>query len=160
MGFVMLVGCGGGKPEPSTPASTSDYDEMATESESEPEETSASSHSSAPVSEMGERPPPIPEAWELHQRDCDALGAKYEQLLLAVELEKLEARKLNEKQRGAAEQNVRGTAKQGAENWMRACEGIVGTVQVKSRWDCAYRANTLDRFKGCMDGKYDREGDD
>jgi hypothetical protein len=158
LGVVVLAACGGAKPEPETPASESAFDDVAAEPEENAEDpVDEPPGSDGPVSEMGDRPPPIPEAWELHQRDCDALGVKYEQLLLTVETEKLEARKLNEKQRATAEQNVRATAKQGAQNWMNACGDIVGTIQVKARWDCAYQATTLDRFKGCMDGKFDAE---
>jgi hypothetical protein len=121
------------------------------------ESTQPRSSSSGPVSEMGDRAPPIPEAWELHQRDCDGLAVKYEKLLLDVEMEKLEKRNIKDKQRATAEKNVQATAKEGARNWLRACEDIVGTIQVKTRWDCAHKATNLDRFKGCMDGKFDGE---
>lgn len=156
----MLTACGGSQPEPKAaePDPFAEVDEMYEVVEEEPEEsTEPRSSSSGPVSEMGDRAPPIPEAWELHQRDCDALSVKYEKLLLDVEMEKLEKRNLKDKQRATAEKNVQATAKEGARNWLQACEDIVGTVQVKSRWDCADKATTLDRFKGCMDGKFDGE---
>lgn len=159
-GLALLAACGGSQPEPKAaePDPFAEVDEMYEVVEEEPEEsTQPRSSSSEPVSEMGDRAPPIPEAWELHQRDCDALSVKYEKLLLDVEMEKLEARNLKDKQRATAEKNVQATAKEGARNWLNACEDIVGTIQVKARWDCAHKATTLDRFKGCMDGKFDGE---
>jgi len=156
LGWAFLLACGGSQTKAETPESESAFDELEP-AEEKVVEAPQEPPPSGRVSEMGRRPPPIPEAWELKQSDCDALEKKYEQLLLAVEIEKLEKRKLNEKQRATAEKNVQITAKEGARNWLRACNDIVGTVQVKGRWDCAYKATTLDRFKGCMDGKFDAE---
>jgi hypothetical protein len=153
-GWGLLVACGGAQPEPKVaePDPFAEVDEMYevvddTEQESRPS-------TSGPVSEMGDRAPPTPEAWELHQRDCDALSTKYETLLLNSEMEKLEKRNVKEKQRAQAEKNARQTAAQGARNWLSACEDIVGTIQPKERWDCAYKAGTLERFKDCLDGNH------
>jgi hypothetical protein len=159
VGVAFLVACGGSQQKPETP----EPEPMVEESEPMPEEPSEEPEEappSGPVSEMGDRPPPVPEAWEPSQADCDDLGAKYEGLLLAVEMEKLEKRNLKPKQKEAAEKNVRITAKQGAQNWLQACQEIVGSVQFKPRWDCAFKALTLDRFNGCMKGKFDDENRD
>ena len=111
-----------------------------------------------PVSEFGnDRPQPIPEAWELNPGDCDKFGQKYEELLLAREMEKLEKRNLKPKFRPSAEANVRDTAKRGANTWKAACAEILGTVQRRPRWECAYAATTFERFEGCLDGKFDSE---
>ncbi len=159
MGLASLVACGGSQPEPKAaePDPFEEVDQMYEVVDEEPGESTQPRSTSGPVSEMGDRAPPIPEAWELHQRDCDALSVKYEKLLLDVEMEKLEKRNLKDKQRATAEKNVQATAKEGARNWLQACGDIVGTIQVKERWDCAHKATTLDRFKGCMDGKFDGE---
>ncbi len=167
VGISLLMACGGGQQKPETPEDEPMFDESTLDeqlsTDEQPsiddEESKAEHASTGPVSEFGDRPPPIPEDWELKQRDCDELVKKYEQLLLVVEMEKLEKRKLQPKYRPAAEKNVRKTAKTGAQNWMQACQDIVGTIQSKERWECAYQAGTLDRFTGCLDGKFEDEAD-
>ena len=156
VGMASLLACGGTQEKPETPEPEPMVEDV--QSEPDPEDIDTPQPApTEPVSEMGDRPPPIPEAWEPRQSDCDELAEKYEELLLAVEMEKLEKRKLQEKYRASAEKNVQSTAKKGAQNWLDACQEIVGTVQSKPRWDCAFKASTLDRFNGCMDGKYDAE---
>ena len=152
------VGCGGAKAEPETTASRPLGDE---ESEQPEEQADEPQHdrSSGRVSELGNSQPPLPEDWELRQRDCDAIGAKHRRLLLASELEKVEQGGVGERHRAAAEQNARDAAAQGTQNWMTACESVVGTYQNKGRWDCAYKATTLARLEGCLDGRFEAETD-
>lgn len=154
MVVALLVGCGGGQTKPAAPEPDPVEEAAEQEEEAAPEPAATST---GPVSEFGERPPPIPEAWELKQGDCDALAGKYEQLLLALEMKKLEERNIQQKYRASAESNVKDTAKKGADTWKKACDEIVGTVQPKNRWECAYAATTFERFTGCLDGKFDNE---
>lgn len=161
VGTAFLLACGGAQQKPKAPEPDPMTEEMDAESEPETEEADVPDPApTEPVSEMGDRPPPIPEAWEPKLQDCEELAEKYEELLLAAEMEKLEKRNLQQKFRASAEQNVRNTAKKGAQTWLQACEDIVGTVQSKPRWGCAFQATTLERFNGCMDGKYDAELED
>ena len=157
-GLVFVMACGGSQDKPDTPKP--EPEPMADAPEPEPEPEPAEPEDSSPperVSEMGDRPPPVPESWEPKMRHCEELAEKYEELLLADEMEKLEKRKLAEKHRPSAEKNVRNAAKKGADNWLQACKDIVGTVQHKPRWDCALQASSIERFNGCMDGKYDAD---
>ena len=153
-GVALLVGCGGGQAKPESPPEPS-MEQDDTESTPEAiEEEEAPPAPTGRVSMMGsDLPPPVPEDWELKQRDCDDLGAKYETLLRDKELEKLEARKLTGKQLETARNNVAKTAAEGARNWMQACAEIVGTIQNKGDWECAFKATTLDQFHTCLHTK-------
>jgi hypothetical protein len=112
------------------------------------------------TSEFVNRPEPVPEDWTAAHADCVELGAQYESLLRQVELDKLEKRKLSDKQKQASMKTVEMTVKQGASSWLTACEEIVGKIQVRARWRCAAKATNIERFNGCMDGKFDQESGD
>lgn len=158
-------GCGGSQSSPKTAESEESVDDPATEpaaqsseAETSPYEASSSRESSdGRVSEMGEMAPPVPEAWELGPSVCQDLRSSYESLMLEDEMAKVEKRNPTQKQRKSMENNAHNVSKQGADNWYRACQDIVGTIQVRERWDCAGKATTLERFKGCIDGKFDAE---
>lgn len=159
----VVAGCGGSQSSPKTAQSESEDSFIdpageSSEAEESPYEASSSRESSdTRVSEMGEMAPPVPEAWELRPSVCQDLRSSYESLMLQDEMAKVEKRNPTEKQRKSMESNAHNVSKQGADNWYRACQDIVGTIQVRERWDCAGKATTLERFKGCIDGKFDAE---
>lgn len=90
-------------------------------------------------------------------RDCDTLTANYEKLLRRDEVAKLEKKKLPKKVYERAKEQVEEVVVQGTASWRNQCGGIVGTIQVRSRIKCAEKADTIERFDGCMDGKFDGE---
>lgn len=108
-----------------------------------------------PAATRDTRPPPVPDDYEMTYGDCQALGARYEGLLRTQEFDKLNRKKLPPKVFAKAQDQVEGVVQKGTEQWMNQCRGIVGTVQIKSRLKCAVDAGSLERFNGCMDGKYD-----
>lgn len=156
---LILLSCGGtGEPARAPePAPNVEDDQGADRpvSEEGPPEGQANQRPATPST--GPPPPPVPEAFEINYRDCSELHAKYENLLRQDEMEKLENKKLPAKVQQTALEEVEKIIKEGADQWLKQCHGIVGTVQVRSRWQCAHDATDLEGFNGCVDEKSDDE---
>lgn len=91
--------------------------------------------------------------YDLTVSDCRALADVYRGAWLGEEMEKLNAKKLKEKQFQQAEAQVKKSAEEAAENWYGACEGIAGSPFIHSRLKCATKSKTVQRFNDCWDGK-------
>jgi hypothetical protein len=155
-GFAMtalLAACGGAPPPPPKATAEPAAEPQAAPAEDKSAEPTAPSEAPAPKDDR----PMQPEDWSPSQTDCSALQAQYERLLLQVEMDKIAGKKMTDKLKAAAVKNAHDVAKKGAENWGAACDKIVGSHQQRFRWQCAAKATTLDRFKGCMDGRADAE---
>ena len=157
--LTWVMGCGASNDkEPKTAADTPkqveevDRDTSTEAAENVPEDDEAATDE--PKSELGDDlPPPVPETWEPNMRDCEDLADVYEQLLRKREMAKLEKSHLSDKQKKKAMPGLERTVEQGKNNWMSACEKIVGTIQVRENWQCAEKAKDLDEFNDCMNGK-------
>ncbi len=157
--LLVIAACGASKAKPETPPSNDVESPGSEESEAMPEDDPAEPKSSkkAAGAGAGNSQAYVPMDWQVGRADCEAMAHKYRALIRKVEMEKLEKQKVTAKVRPQAEKNVEQAVEKGVSNWLTACQEIVGTTQVRGRWDCAYKADSVDRFKGCMDGKFDTE---
>jgi hypothetical protein len=98
--------------------------------------------------------PPAPaQDYEVGYGDCKALAGQYRRAWEMDEFKKLEKQTLNEKQRAQAESNVRKASQEAGDNWLSACEGLVGSPYPRDRLDCAMKAKSVKVFDDCWDGK-------
>ncbi|MBW2522880.1 MAG: hypothetical protein JRI23_01830 [Deltaproteobacteria bacterium] len=111
----------------------------------------------ASIKTTGAPPPPVPGDFEPSYSDCANLTAVYERLLRSEEMTKLEKKKLPPKVHANALEQIKQVVEDGTSQWRGQCEGIVDTVQIKPRWECAQQADSIKRFHGCMDGEFDDE---
>jgi len=158
----LSLSCGGSGEPPKTPEDDSSFGEDLG-SDSSPtggdssggDDGSDSNGSPATIKTTGAAPPPVPGDFEPSYSDCANLAAVYERLLRAEEMDKLEKKKLPPKVHATALEEVRKIVADGTSQWRGQCDGIVDTVQIKPRWECAQQADSLKRFNGCMDGEFD-----
>lgn len=141
---LAAAACGGATPPPQEPEPVASP-EVAAEPEAEPPKAPAPSPAPTPEPDDHE-----PESWQPARSDCEILASRYERLLHKREMDALEQKKLAPKIKEAARADVERVVREGAENWMSACEQIVGSTQPRQYWDCARHAKSVDEFHSCM----------
>lgn len=163
MSLALVASCGGSKEPATAPDEPSALggDDRATGTDDAVDQVGAdgddSAGSPASIKTTGPPPPSAPGDFEPTYADCANLAAVYERLLRAEEMAKLEKKKLPPKVYASALKEVEQVVDDGASQWRGQCEGIVETVQIKPRWECAQQADSLARFNGCMNGEFDDE---
>jgi len=160
VGGLCLAACSGAQnksqddPEPSLADEPTDSDsppEMKVvkgDSDSDDEESSDDS-----PSKKDELPPS--DDYDITYQDCKELAGVYYRAWRKPELEKLEAKNFKPKLYETARKNVEKAAQEAGDNWLKECEGTVGTPYLYSRLKCAMKAKTVERFNDCLDGKAD-----
>lgn len=158
---LLVAACGGGKQPPKDPDSEPAIDEvnqpdLGGEPGDEPGDDTPSK--AAPITTTGAAPPiGSPNEYEITQHDCNLLSKKYEDLLRKDEMAKLDKKGFKPKMYEQAKKQIDKIVQEGYDNYRQQCDGIVGTVQVRSRLKCSLDAKELERFNGCADGKFDDE---
>jgi len=150
---VALLACGAGTTPPPSPAATAKPTATASAPVTTVADPPASSVESTPVSSL----PPVSDDYEITVQDCQALADNFERVLRKDEIAEVEAKKFKGKVLERAKAQAAQVARKGADNWHKACQGIVGSVRQRSRLQCALKARTRQRFEGCMDGKFDKK---
>lgn len=156
--FVLAAGCSGPPPAeaPTQAATAVPSAPLPTASASEKPAREPPQHA-APVTTFGDPVPAAAGDYEITVNDCTKLWTNYERRYREVEEAKLAAQKLQGKYLEKAKVTVDEAVKQAVDNWRGQCQSIIGTVQIRTRIRCAVEAETLDRFNGCWDGKFDHE---
>ena len=83
-------------------------------------------------------------------RDCDEIADHVSELVSADLHGKLAEKKMNDKQRAAAEREAAEAADKEREAWLKQCETLVGEVQQRSRIDCATSAKSVKAVDDCL----------
>ncbi|MBW2455553.1 MAG: hypothetical protein JRI68_13620 [Deltaproteobacteria bacterium] len=91
--------------------------------------------------------------YDMTYRDCKALAGTYYRAWRKAEMDKLEGKNFKPKLYETAKKNIDKAAQEAGDNWLKECEGTVGTPYLYSRLKCALKAKTIDRFNECLDGK-------
>lgn len=127
-----------------------------TDTDPAPEPTPKTDHDDegAPEPEPEAKPKPVTreDDYEINHRDCDALSGAYGRAWENDEMKKLNARKLPEKQFDKAADEIKQGSASMKQNWQEECYKTVGTAYLRSRLQCAMKAQSLERFNNCMDG--------
>lgn len=159
-GGLCLGACSGGqsKPEDATEPSLTDD-----ETDTQPKREMRVVHGDAPEDEPGDESEDEPEPdtdapapsddYDMTYRDCKALAGTYYRAWRKAEMDKLEGKSFKPKLYETAKKNVDKAAQEAGDNWLKECEGTVGTPYLYSRLKCALKATTIDRFNECLDGK-------
>lgn len=92
----------------------------------------------------------VPDDYSLVENDCVQLGKKLGSLW-ATDLRSTLSPKLNEKQRAAAEENIRDGSDKKANDWADGCvKSLVGKVVDRNVLKCAFDSKDLKSFEKCL----------
>ena len=83
-------------------------------------------------------------------RDCEDIADHVSDLVSADMRSKLEGKKMNDKQREAAERDAADAAEKERAAWLKQCQSLVGEVQQRSRIDCAIAAASVKAVDDCL----------
>lgn len=108
-----------------------------------------------PVPIKSSRGKAVPQDYLITYQDCEALAGNYGRVYRREEAAKVDEKNLTGKALENAQKLVNENTRVAQENWLNECQGIVETAQPRDNLKCAMKAQTLQRFNACMDGKLD-----
>lgn len=154
LGGAALTACSSSTPPPEEPAPKEYTQEESwgpgkrTEPTSEPEDTASSGPKKSTAV-------PVPDDYEMTNRDCAELGRQLKNVIRNDELAKLSP-KLKQNQRDAAEASIDRAATTRQDQWVDGCQSsLAGKVVNQAALKCAMGTKSVKEFDACLNATGD-----